>query len=221
MQEVIWSSWDFEKHVLIHSGEKTHTCSECKKSFGQVGHLKGHMITHSKERAYACVQCQKSFGRATYLKRHMLTHSGVKAHSCSECEKSFSLVGHLRRHMVTHTGEKVHKCEECLDSFGQAGDLKRHKLIHSGEKPQNAIMQLHKQVILEITSKRTPQKSQINAIGTNFLQSQKRSYPTSSHPQWREAASLLRVRELIQPSRNSEEAHPRSHWRKAIQVHKM
>ena len=59
-------------------------------------------------------------------------------------------------------------------------------------------MQLHKQVILEITSKRTPQISQINAIGANFPQSQKRSYPTSSHPQRREATSLLRVRELIQ-----------------------
>ena len=47
-----------------------------------------------------------------------------------------------------------------------------------------------------------------------FFNPKKRSYTTSSHPQWREATSLLRVRELIQPSRNSEEAHPRSHWRK-------
>ena len=89
--------------------------------------------------------------------------------------------------MITHTGEKVHKCKKCGDSFGQAGSLKRHKLIHSGD---NAIMQLHKQVILEITSKRTPQKSQINEIGANFLQLQKRSYPTSSHPQWREATQV-------------------------------
>ena len=40
-----------------------------------------------------------------------------------------------------------------------------------------AIMQLHKQVILEITSKHTPQKSQINAIGANFPQSQKKILP--------------------------------------------
>ena len=136
MQEVIWSCWHFENAHAHPQWRQAHTCSECKKSFGQVGHLKGHMITHSK----ACVQCQKSFGRATYLKRHMLTHSGVKAHSCSECEKSFRQVGHLRRHMITHTGEKVHKCEECGDSFGQAGSLKRHKLIHSGEKPHKCTL---------------------------------------------------------------------------------
>ena len=155
----------------------------------------------------------------------MLTHSGVKAHSCSECEKSFSQVGHLRRHMVTHTGEKVHKCEECVDSFDQAGDLKRHKLIHSGEKPhkcaqcdyataQTGYLRDH------IKTHSTEKPNKCNWYEFSSI-TKKRSYPTSSHPQWREATSLLRVRELIQPSRNSEEAHPRSHWRKAIQVHKM
>ena len=107
MQEVIWSCWHFENAHAHPQWRKAHTCSECKKSFGHIGHLKGHMITHSKERAYACVQCQKSFGRATCLKRHRLTRSGVKAHSCSECERSFSQVGHLRRHMVTHTAQCV------------------------------------------------------------------------------------------------------------------
>ena len=45
-----------------------------------------------------------------------------------------------------------------------------------------AIMQLHKQVILEITSKHTPQKSQINAIVANFHQSQKKILPNIFSP---------------------------------------
>ena len=43
-------------------------------------------------------------------------------------------------------------------------------------------MQLHKQVILEITSKCTPQKSQINAIGAIFPQTQKKILPNIFSP---------------------------------------
>ena len=100
MQEVIWSSWHFENAHAHPQWRKAHTCSECKKSFGQVGHLKGHMITHSKERAYACVQCQKSFGRATYLKRHMLTHSAQWSRCQLGCSCSQNLPGSNYRRII-------------------------------------------------------------------------------------------------------------------------
>ena len=45
-----------------------------------------------------------------------------------------------------------------------------------------------------------------------------RSFPTSAHPQWREATSLQRVRELIRQSSKSEKAPPHSHWWKTVQV---
>ena len=46
-----------------------------------------------------------------------------------------------------------------------------------------------------------------------------KSNQTSPHPQWREATSLQRVWDLIQPSRTPENPPPRSHWRKTVQVH--
>ena len=104
--------------MIIHSGVKSHTCSECKKS-SQAGHLKAHMVTHTKERAYKCIHCRNSFGEAGTLKRHLLTHSGVKTYTCSECKKSFGGVGTLKNYMVTHTGEKIHKCAECRDAFAR------------------------------------------------------------------------------------------------------
>ena len=39
-----------------------------------------------------------------------------------------------------------------------------------------------------------------------------------SNPQWREATSLQRVRELIQRNRTLEKTPPHTHWRKTIQV---
>ena len=97
-----------------------------------------------------------------------------------------------RTHNVTCTQNA--QLQERIKRSGGASSKSEKALANPqlGKATQvlTAIMQLHKQVILEITSKRTPQKSQINAIGANFLQSQKRSYPTSSHPQLREGTSL-------------------------------
>ena len=55
---------DLARHMLTHSGAKTHTCSKCKKSFGLASNLRKHLIIHTEEREYACVQCQRAFGQA-------------------------------------------------------------------------------------------------------------------------------------------------------------
>ena len=57
------------------------------------------MCNRRGERPHNCSECEKSFGQIGDLKRHMLTHSGVKTHTCSECEKSFSQAGNLTTHM--------------------------------------------------------------------------------------------------------------------------
>ena len=38
------------RHMLTHSGEKLHECTECKKSFTQTGKLKEHIIIDSDEK---------------------------------------------------------------------------------------------------------------------------------------------------------------------------
>ena len=60
-----------------------------------------------------------------------------------------------------------------------------------------------------------------SSLSRLLLNHKRKPCQTSAHPQWKEATSLHRVRELIQPSKRSEKAPPYSHWRKTTQVHTM
>ena len=74
MQQVIWLSWTLE-------GAHDHP---------------------QKDKSFSCVQCHRSFGQAVNLKTLMLIHSGVKTHTCSEF-KSFGRGDILKKHIITHT----------------------------------------------------------------------------------------------------------------------
>ena len=42
------------RHMLTHSGEKLHECTECKKSFSQAGNLSTHMGQFLQDGENAC-----------------------------------------------------------------------------------------------------------------------------------------------------------------------
>ena len=84
------------------------TYSQCNKSFRQSQHLTRHLITHTGEKSHNCAQCSKSFTDAGTLKRHLLTHSGEKAHNCLQRSKSFNQAGDLEIRLLTHSGVKSH-----------------------------------------------------------------------------------------------------------------
>ena len=74
------------------------------------GNLKKHNITHTGEKQYSCSQCDKSFSEVGYLKKHMRIHTGEKSYSCSQCDMICNEVGQLKAHMRIHTGEKTYSC---------------------------------------------------------------------------------------------------------------
>ena len=82
MQVSVRPKWEKQPHKS--------TYSQCNKSFRQSQHLTRHLITHTGEKSHNCAQCSKSFTNAGTLKRHLLTHSGEKAHNCLQRSKSFN-----------------------------------------------------------------------------------------------------------------------------------
>ena len=133
--KVFTRSWNFHRHVLIHSGQKPYKCEVCPKAFALAAHLKIHNRIHTGEKPYTCEICQRGFAQLTNLQRHILTHTGQKPHKCTYCPKAFVSSSDLRRHVRIHTGERPYKCKQCTKAFTTSGNLQSHILTHTGEKP--------------------------------------------------------------------------------------
>ena len=69
-------------HKRIHSGDKPHECSVCKKRFTWPGDLAKHNQIHVKDIEQDSMQ----------------TKNFVKQFECKICEKKFSKESSLRRH---------------------------------------------------------------------------------------------------------------------------
>uniref|UniRef100_A0A4W5NLN3 C2H2-type domain-containing protein n=1 Tax=Hucho hucho TaxID=62062 RepID=A0A4W5NLN3_9TELE len=151
-EEVFSRPKDLKTHMHVHAEEKaylqqeTHTgkkpyhcsemnqCTDCGKSFRQVGDLKRHQRTHTGEKPYHCPDCDRGFSRLDRLKSHQLTHTGVKAHQCPDCDKSYSQSYHLKRHhQRKHLKGKYFHCNHCEELFSKPEDLKTHMDVHAGE----------------------------------------------------------------------------------------
>lgn len=133
--KVFTRSWNFQRHVLIHTGQKPYKCQKCPKAFALAAHLKIHNRIHTGEKPYTCNICCRGFAQLTNLQRHILTHTGEKPHKCTYCPKAFVSSSDLRRHVRIHTGERPYKCKQCSKAFTTSGNLQSHILTHTGEKP--------------------------------------------------------------------------------------
>ena len=91
-----------ENQVLKQFSEliKGFICDVCGKLFAYKSLFNRHMLIHSREKTFSCKLCEKAFTLKITLNTHMVIHSGKKAFSCNLCEKAFSLKGILDRHML-------------------------------------------------------------------------------------------------------------------------
>ncbi|XP_070600072.1 zinc finger protein with KRAB and SCAN domains 1-like isoform X2 [Erythrolamprus reginae] len=125
------------KHILhqrSRTGERSHKCLKCGKTFARKGNL-NHQRIHTGERPHKCIECGKSFTQKWHLKSHYNIHTGERPYKCIECGKTFTRKEHLNRHERIHTGERPYKCMECGKTFTRKGHLNHHERIHIRERP--------------------------------------------------------------------------------------
>ena len=137
MWRFVWSSWKPEKsHVLTHSKETPHKCTQCNYACSEAGNLRGHMKIHSLQKPNQCKWCEHSLITKSDISRHLLTFSGERSHCCKECGRSFAQVGNLKTHLRIHTGEKPYVyTTRCSYSSGDPSNLKQHMAKHPTVAP--------------------------------------------------------------------------------------
>lgn len=102
--ETFWTNYCYSVHMMKHSDERPHQCTECEQKFRQLSHLKDHLKTHSSNtKSIACPKCPKPnfFRSVRNLRIHMDVHNDVK-YSCNVCLKTYDTLGTLNSHRSIH-----------------------------------------------------------------------------------------------------------------------
>ncbi|XP_052084602.1 zinc finger and SCAN domain-containing protein 12-like [Mytilus californianus] len=84
---------------------KETTCEECGRTFATKFVLRRHMMSHTGERTHACPTCGKGFIGKQNMMVHLRVHTGEKPYKCSYCGQQFSQYGTLYRHRKRHTSD--------------------------------------------------------------------------------------------------------------------
>ncbi|XP_049284678.1 uncharacterized protein LOC125764453 [Anopheles funestus] len=122
------------KHAWDHSRERTHSCSQCGKTFHHMTRLKRHMESH-RNKTVRCEVCKQEFPDGRTLMNHRHSHTKSNEYPCHECGKTFGSRSSQQIHMRIHTGERPYACRFCWKAFADGGTLRKHERIHTGEKP--------------------------------------------------------------------------------------
>ena len=93
------------EHLVCHTKEKRVTCSYCDLMFSRRVDASVHEARiHTGERKHKCSFCRKTFIESSRLKRHVRVHTGEKPFKCCKCGKPHNQKQNRNKHQATCTG---------------------------------------------------------------------------------------------------------------------
>ncbi|XP_053622242.1 zinc finger protein ZFP2-like isoform X2 [Plodia interpunctella] len=131
---VLTRGYQYQKHMLQHTGVKPYECKICQRSFTQRCSLAAHVRRHTGIKPYECPVCQHRFYEKNNLVTHMTKHSDEKPHACNACDRRFKRRDVMLLHQQTHSGERPHECQICYRRFALKKTMKKHLNTHKDVK---------------------------------------------------------------------------------------
>ncbi|XP_023296535.2 zinc finger protein 573-like isoform X1 [Lucilia cuprina] len=111
-------------------------CEFCKKEFKKSYNFLRHLRIHTKIRPFICVLCKKTFPTTAQLKNHCSIHRlhesfGLvrKFYQCPKCKEGFSARQQFDKHLSCSLdcGQLTFKCPQCWKTFKTLKTLLSHK----------------------------------------------------------------------------------------------
>jgi len=117
-----------------HVKKKTVTCDVCCKDFHSDADLTKHMICHTKEKSHFCTECGEGFVYPLALKRHHLKDHATEEertaaknrYQCDICGFSDMFLNRLKRHMEIHNSSRNYACDICGKTFTSKHYIQQH-----------------------------------------------------------------------------------------------
>ena len=132
-----------QHHKKTRSGENTHSCSVCGKTFRNQGALTVHQRTHNGLKPYKCIYCSHCFTQRSALLQH--------------CKR-------------IHSSDEIYGCSVCKEKFEKYRDLTSHSKIHS-DPPCTMVKKIYNQVNFTLEEDELEARKQLEKTTSDFFPS--------------------------------------------------